>query len=37
MHQHQENRTNDDPHGRSHNGDPDIDTHGGYHGLASDG
>ena len=37
LHQHQEDRANNNLHGRPHNRDPDINTHGGSHGLAGDG
>ena len=37
LQQHQEDRADEDPRGRAHNGDPDIDTHGGYHVLTGDG
>ena len=37
LYQQQEDRANDDPHGRTHNGDPEINTHGGSHCLSGDG
>ena len=37
LHQHQEDRANNYPHGRPHNRDPDSNTHGESHGLAGDG
>ena len=35
--QKQDYLANEDPHGQAHNRDPDIDNHGGSHGLAGDG
>ena len=37
LYQQQEDWANDDPHRRAHNRDPDINTHGGSHGLSGDG
>ena len=34
LHQNQEDRANDNPHGPAHNGNPGINTHGGYHSLS---